>query len=297
MSIIQNAIKWAVGIASDSSHGYDQTYRWGPDYDCSSLVITAYEQAGAGVKTAGATYTGNMKKAFLSKGFKDVTAKVNLLTGAGMLPGDVLLHERNHTAMHIGNGQIVQASGNERGGITGGQTGDQTGGEIHVRTYYNYPWDCVLRLSEYVAMADEVTSVFYTVQPGEGFWIIAQKTLGDPGRWRELAKYNGLSEGHVLHPGDVLKIPGVEQTEKPQEIASAKTCVVTLPWLKPGDTGAAVVSMQDLLKANAYPLDVYGSDGEWGDETSAAVDLFHAENQITEDGCGPNTWAELIGTI
>ena len=296
MSIIQNAIKWAVGIASDSSHGYDQAYRWGPNYDCSSLVISAYEQAGARVKTAGATYTGNMRKAFIAKGFKDVTAKVNRSNGAGMRPGDVLLHERNHTAMHIGNGQIVQASGNERGGITGGQTGDQTGGEIHVRNYYNYPWDCVLRLEE-GKTSPAITTGLYTVQPGEGFWIIAEKTLGDPGRWRELAKYNGLSESHTLHPGDVLMIPGVEQAEKLQESATGETCVVTLPWLKPGDTGAAVAAMQDLLKASAYSLDVYGSDGEWGDETSAAVDLFHAENQITEDGCGPNTWAELIGTI
>ena len=296
MSIIQNAIKWAVGIASDSSHGYDQTYRWGPNYDCSSLVISAYEQAGAGVKTAGATYTGNMKKAFILKGFTDVTHAVNLSTGAGMLPGDVLLHERNHTAMHIGNGQLVQASGNERGGITGGQTGDQTGGEIHVRSYYNYPWDCVLRLGEYIEEPEEVITGLYAVQPGEGFWVIAGKTLGDAGRWRELAKYNGLSEGHTLHPGDVLKIPGVEQAEKPQESATAKTCVVTLPWLKPGDTGAAVVSMQALLESNGYVLDEYGADGEWGEETTAELALFKFAVEVTEDGCGPDTWSALIGT-
>lgn len=295
MSIISKAIEWAVGIASDSSHGYDQTSRWGPNYDCSSLVISAYEQAGAGVKTAGATYTGNMKRAFLSKGFRDVTASVNLATGAGMLPGDVLLHERNHTAMYIGNGQIVQASGNERGGITGGQTGDQTGGEIHVRSYYNYPWDCVLRLEE-GETASVVTTGLYTVQPGEGFWIIAEKTLGNAGRWRELAKYNGLSEGHVLHPGDVLKIPGVEEPEKPQEIEIDKSCVVTLPWLKPGDTGAAVVSMQALLESNGYMLEDYGADGEWGDETTAELALFKFAVEVTEDGCGPDTWAALIGT-
>lgn len=295
MGKIKSAIDWAVGIASDSSHGYDQTHRWGPNYDCSSLVISSYEQAGAGVKTAGATYTGNMKKAFLFKGFKDVTAMVNLATGAGMLPGDVLLHEKNHTAMHIGNGQIVQASGNERGGITGGQTGDQTGGEIHVRSYYNYPWDCVLRLEESETVP-AVTAGLYTVQPGEGFWIIANKTLGDAGRWRELAAYNGLSEGHTLHPGDMLKIPGAERPTEAPESTSSVSCAVTLPWLNPGDVGSPVVSMQSLLESNGYMLEAFGADGEWGSETSAALDLFQHESGISEDGCGPDTWAALIGT-
>jgi len=292
--MISKAIGWAVGIASDSSHGYDQTHRWGPDYDCSSLVISAYEQAGAGVKAAGATYTGNMRRAFLACGFKDVTQKVSLSSGAGLLAGDVLLHERNHTAMYIGGGQLVQASGNERGGITGGKTGDQTGGEINVRSYYNYPWDCVLRLAEDAGPPATVGT--YIVQPGDGFWVIADKVLGNAGRWRELAAYNGLSEDHTLHPGDVLKIPGVERPESPQEAVTGETCTVTLPWLNVGDTGPAVVSMQALLESNGYPLEVYGADGEWGEETTSAMALFKFESEISEDGCGPATWAALIGT-
>lgn len=141
-----------------------------------------------------------------------------------------------------------------------------------------------------------VTAGTYIVQAGEGFWLIADKTLGDAGRWRELAKYNGLSEGHVLHPGDVLKIPGVEQEEKPQESVSGATCTVTLPWLKPGYTGAAVVPMQALLESNGYILETYGADGEWGEETTAELALFKFAVGVTEDGCGPDTWAALIGT-
>lgn len=66
--------------------------------------------------------------------------------------------------MYIGGGQIIQASINERGGITGGQSGDQTGGEIHVRYYYNYPWRVLLRYTGEVAeevteeVAEEVTT-------------------------------------------------------------------------------------------------------------------------------------------
>lgn len=143
--IIDSAIEWVVGIANDDSHGYDQTNRWGPDYDCSSLVIQSYEQAGIPVKTNGATYTGNMVDVFKATGFQDVTSSINLSTGDELLPGDVLW-VNGHTEMYIGDGQIVGARINENGETTGGQTGDQTTEEIRTRTYYNYPWTTVLRL-------------------------------------------------------------------------------------------------------------------------------------------------------
>lgn len=110
MTKTEKAVTWAIRIANDPAHGYDQDNRWGPDYDCSSLVISAWQQAGVPVKTKGATYTGNMKSVFLSCGFKDVTSKVNLSTGSGMKRGDVLLNIASHTVMHIGNGQVVSAS-------------------------------------------------------------------------------------------------------------------------------------------------------------------------------------------
>lgn len=142
MSIIDRAVSWARQIAADDSHGYDQDHRQGPDYDCSSLVIAAFKQAGLPLK---ATYTGNMRSDMLQRGFADVTQRINRATGVGLVVGDVLLNERNHTALYIGNGRVVQASINERGTTTGGQPGDQTGREICERSYYNYPWDCVLR--------------------------------------------------------------------------------------------------------------------------------------------------------
>ncbi len=142
MSVIESAVSWAEGVAADNSHGYDQAKRWGPDYDCSSLVISAYRQAGLALSC---TYTGNMKADLLVHGFEDVTGDVGLSTGGGLRRGDVLLNIVHHTALYAGDGKLVQAGINEKGAVSGGQSGDQTGGEIAVRPYYNFPWDCVLR--------------------------------------------------------------------------------------------------------------------------------------------------------
>ena len=148
MSKTGAAVELARCIAADPRHGYDQQNRWGPDYDCSSLLITVWEQAGVPVRTAGATYTGNMRDVFLRCGFEDVTGLVSLGDGRGLLAGDVLLNAQRHTAMMVDRSTLVQASINEHGSTTGGETGDQTGGEIALRGYYNYPWDCVLRYRE-----------------------------------------------------------------------------------------------------------------------------------------------------
>ena len=138
MNTIQTAIEWAVAIANNSGHGYDQNNRWGPDYDCSSLVISAYKQAGVPLTC---TYTGDMLNDMLSKGF--------FIVGGSKQAGDVLLNvTKGHTALYVGNNQIVQASISENGTARAGTPGDQTGKEISVCTYYNFPWEYVLRYSE-----------------------------------------------------------------------------------------------------------------------------------------------------
>ncbi len=142
---INQAVDWALAMARDAKHGYDQEKRWGPDYDCSSFVITAWQQAGVPVRTEGASYTGNMLPVFLRCGFRNVTKQVNLATGKGLQKGDVLLNVKHHTELYVGDGKCVKASGNEHGGARGGESGDQNGREICVGSYYNFPWDYVLR--------------------------------------------------------------------------------------------------------------------------------------------------------
>ena len=149
---IQKAIQIAIDIANNDYHGYAQDSRWGQDGDCSSWNIRIWELVGVLVKQYGATYTQNMEAAYIAAGFTRVYG-VDLATGQGLLPGDVLLNTDKHAALYLGdyNGkarQIFQAAGNEFGGITGGQPGDQTGEEIYIRNYYNSPWDVILRYTK-----------------------------------------------------------------------------------------------------------------------------------------------------
>ena len=238
MTIPQKSVQWAMGIADDNTHGYDQSSRWGPDYDCSSLVISAYKHAGLPLQS---TYTGNMKADFLRNGFADVTDKVNLATGAGMEPGDVLLNENHHTALYIGNGQMVEATGNEMGGITGGKTGDQTGREITINPYRNFGagWDCVLRYEGDEPTEDKPdvpnTNVgdTYTVKPGDSLWAIAWDHHMTS---TELARINGIDPNDYIYPGQVLKLradaPEEPEPEKP-EPTPPRDDVYTV---EPGDT-------------------------------------------------------------
>lgn len=143
--VAEKAVRWMEALAADDSHGYSQDNRWGPNYDCSSSVISAYEHAGVPVKTNGAYYTGNMRTIFLRCGFVDVTDKINLSTGSGLVRGDVLLYHiggtNGHTAMYCGSGKIVHARGQSYGSPA---SGDQ-GTEIAVTNYSRSKWQYVLR--------------------------------------------------------------------------------------------------------------------------------------------------------
>ena len=136
--LIEQYVIWAINIAKNNKHGYSQKNRWGPNYDCSSLVVSALQSAG--FQTGGAVWTGNLKSELTKYGFAWYTDFTQLQRG------DILLvhnNSRQHTEIYIGSGKTVGAHSSETGGIHG-ITGDQTGSEISVAPYYSI-WQGYLR--------------------------------------------------------------------------------------------------------------------------------------------------------
>ena len=135
---IDKAVKWITSIAEDDSHGYSQINRYGPDYDCSSLVTAALIEGGADIPKELTTYT--MLPYLKRIGYKAVSV-------GNVEKGDIFLSVRHHVVMAIDNNRIVTASIDENGTIIGKVPGDQTGREIYIRNYYvpSYGWDYHLR--------------------------------------------------------------------------------------------------------------------------------------------------------
>ena len=147
------ATQLAVQIANDPSHGYNQKARYGPDFDCSSLVSYCLQQAGFNIDPHG-TATRNLAGKLSALGFTNVVSQVNVNTGQGLEYGDILLTvTKHHTEFSLGyipNNQIVEAVHDEHGGKGGSNTqpGDQTGDEIRIRTFYRYQWEYVFRWTD-----------------------------------------------------------------------------------------------------------------------------------------------------
>lgn len=69
----------------------------------------------------------------------------------------------------------------------------------------------------------------------------------------------------------------------------------TRPVLSKGAKGPAVVEAQNRLLAWGYALPQWGADGDYGDETIAAVKAFQADHGLQVDGwIGANTWDALL---
>lgn len=134
-------IQWAIDIANDDSHGYSQCARTAPDYDCSSLVYYSLINAGFTTEQLGSYpfTTATMPTVLPQAGFVR-----HSFVQSELQAGDILWRS-GHTAMYIGNDQIVHASGPEGGGLCG-SAGDQTGKEILVQGIAGSgPWTAYYR--------------------------------------------------------------------------------------------------------------------------------------------------------
>lgn len=126
----------------------------------------------------------------------------------------------------------------------------------------------------------------YTVQRGDTLSKIAQRTLGNGARWKEIFEANRdqLSNPNLIYPGTVLKVPG-QAAPAPAQGGSG-------PLVRKGSQGDPVRRLQERLKELGH--DPKGADGVFGPNTEAAVKAFQAANGLGVDGVvGPQTWGKL----
>lgn len=157
---IEKAVNWAKMIAANDGYGYDQATRtsgwekWqsNPDcngqcgsFDCSSFVSAALTVGGY-FETNPNFNTGSQPQALERAGFRRIATSAT--SSANLQAGDILISSNRHTAMYIGNNQIVETGHDENNQYRGGQPGDQTGDENKIRDFYNYPWDMVYRATK-----------------------------------------------------------------------------------------------------------------------------------------------------
>lgn len=203
MPNIQQAINWAVDIANDDTHGYSQSNRYGPDYDCSSFVAAALIAGGFNVPAT--MWTGNERQSLLNAGFTEIPV------GTAPIGGDIVLTHitsgTQHTGMFISSTQFVQASA-DYDGVTGDSGGNEiwignlstsSGWQYMFRYYGASSWISGNRYLTTAEMKNNAEMVFkYGTAHGWSLNAIAaicgnmQSESGiNPGIWENLTPYGG----------------------------------------------------------------------------------------------------------
>lgn len=116
---LEKYVQIMIALCNDNSHGYSQSNRWGPDYDCSSSIIYSLRMAGFATGSAGTTIT--MRSALTGLGW-------TFIANPGSLQRGDILWTSGHTEVYIGGGKSAGFH-SSRGHP---QTGDQTGTEASV---------------------------------------------------------------------------------------------------------------------------------------------------------------------
>ncbi|MDI3418559.1 serine/threonine-protein kinase [Streptomyces luteolus] len=131
---------------------------------------------------------------------------------------------------------------------------------------------------------------------------------GADGGGRDGAPSSGASSTRPASPTRTASgRPGGQESQKPRPPTTRpKPTRPTPPWIKQctyysgnaltrfGDKGQRVVQVQCVLSKRGYGIGGAGVDGQFGEDTRAAVKKFQGAKGLDADGMvGPNTWAAL----
>lgn len=98
------------GYCADDSHGYDQAQRWGPDFDCSSLVLQCWRDSGPGHPRPGLyrEHEAILMGTGLFRAWRDAAHTA----GHGRWPGGggVYLNTLHHVCMALDDGAEAEAA-------------------------------------------------------------------------------------------------------------------------------------------------------------------------------------------
>jgi Tfp pilus assembly protein FimV len=183
-------------------------------------------------------------------------------------PGDLLFkgNPATHVGIYLGNGQFIHSP--------------RTGDVVKIQAMSSYSgWDNARRIFDGGAApapapaaipADSVSvsapapvpaaapaappaAGSYTTAAGDTLWKIAERTLGDANRWREIYDLNqaSLSNLNLLFPGTVLTLPAGANIPAPA--AAAPMAVAAA--MPAGELRQLLVAMRDQVRGALSQID------------------------------------------
>lgn len=201
MANINNANNYMYNLVTDKKHGYSQANRYGPDYDCSSSIMTSLRLGGKFDVPVKGVNTASMKKYLEKIGYKVVSNAekpqkndIKLRPATSKRGGHVIMFRSPTMVM-----EFSSSRGHK-------EKGDQTGTESWCHkwdTKRNGDFTYTLR---YKATAKKETpkkstGVTYTVKKGDSLSGIAKKyktTVSHLGTINNIKNYNKIYVGQVL---------------------------------------------------------------------------------------------------
>ena len=201
MANINNANDYMYNLVTDKKHGYSQENRYGPDYDCSSSIMTSLKMGGKFDVPVKDVNTASMKKYLEKIGYKVVSNSekpqkndIKLRPATSKRGGHVLMFRSPTMVM-----EFSSSRGHK-------EKGDQTGTESWCHKWdskRNGDFNYTLRYKPTTKKetAKKSAGTTYTVKKGDTLSGIAKKyktTVSHLGTINKIKNYNKIYVGQVL---------------------------------------------------------------------------------------------------